>query len=148
MITDSQAKGLKAYLWSEISNETLKQCPSNLIPELNKVIDKAVTDSNESRAEILHLKNLIAFVLMIRQPPFLDLSPNYIVEKLKEYCLAYKPDQYKYGIPDILYRDLYGYFDKWCLTLDKGEIAAKNLEAVYKRSGIKIAVDRRWVDKF
>lgn len=147
MISDNQAKNLKTFLWQEISHDTLNKCPPELINELNKIIDKASMVKNTAAdREVLYLKNLIAYILLMSEKQFIDNEPSYIIENLKRYCLSNKFDEYKYtGLGPPFYIKLYEYFDKHLIPLDTEEEKAKALAEQFKQLDVKMYIDRRWV---
>ena len=138
-LSDGQAQWLKKQIKAD--NPDIIHEESTLISAIFKTIDDSVQTAAEEPRQF-HLKNIIAFIVLMRNSKFPDLAPTSIAQKFERFCLSHKPDEYKWGIYPGLYGQLYHYFDMWNIELDSGELRAKE----FAKIGLGINVDRRWVD--
>lgn len=130
-ISDGQAERLKAQIVND--NPDIMHPGSTIIQAIFKTIDDSVEVAiNEPRQ--FHFKNIVAFIVLMRDSEFPDLHPSSILKKFERFCMSHKPDEYKWGIHPSLYGQLYQYFDRWNVELDTGEKLAKK----------HYSQDRRW----
>ncbi len=130
-VSEGQAEWIKKAIASE--HPDIVHTDSILMKAIFGTIDKHVQPAiNEPRQYFL--KNIIAFICLMKDSEFPDLHPNAVLEKFSRFCLSHKADEYKWGIHPGLYGKIYRYFDMWDIELDTGEKLAKK----------HYASDRRW----